>query len=400
MMPEPVAEEVQLPEGVIAIEGQYIVVLNQEPEGGKDNARLSRHAFTENQRKDLYAARQGRGRALFTAFAAKHGIAGDRIHKVFNSALAGFTAILTDHELASLKNDPRVLSVEQDYIIEPDPSFNEVVEAPEAVKENNGRLQADIMPWGISWVGTSSATNIPSNRRAWIVDTGIDLDHIDLNVDGAMAFNAVGSEGQDDLNGHGTHVAGIVGAKYNNLGVRGVCSGVKVVPVKVAQQNGTYWTSDLIDGINYIHAVASANDVINVSLRQSLNATVNQELIDLANTFVWVVVAAGNDANNAANYSPASTGTQNRIFCISAHDSNGDWAWFSNYGDVVDNCAPGVSIYSTYKNGTYATLNGTSMAAPHAAGVLLHTSGILYNRGRRVNNDPHSPNDPLTFLTP
>ena len=107
------------------------------------------------------------------------------------------------------------------------------------------------------------------------------------------------------------------------------------------------------------------------------------------------VLAAGNSGANADNYSPASANGPN-VYTISAMSSSNDnWASFSNYGPSVDYCGPGVSVYSTYKNNGYATMSGTSMAAPHVAGVLL--MGNISTSGY-VNNDPDNNADPIAHL--
>ena len=231
---------------------------------------------------------------------------------------------------------------------------------------------------------------------AWILDTGIDLDHPDLNVDAGRGHNTFtngkDSKSLDDGNGHGTHTAGTIAAIDNNEGVIGVAAGATVIPVKVLSAQGSGSYSGVIEGIDYVGANGSNGDVANMSLGGPASQALDNAVIAASNQGIKFCVAAGNDADNSNNYSPARANGAN-IYTISAMDDNDNWAYFSNYGNPpVDYCAPGVSVKSCWKNGGYNTISGTSMATPHAAGVLLlgsaHTSG-------NVSGDPDGNADPI-----
>ncbi len=207
-----------------------------------------------------------------------------------------------------------------------------------------------------------------------IVDTGVDYTHPDLkaNLDTADGYNFVAnSSNADDDNGHGSHVAGIIGAVGNNAqGVVGVNWNVSIIPIKFLDSSGSGSTSDGIKGINW--AVSHGARVINCSWGGPDGSQALKDAIDAARrSGVLVIVAAGNEsANNdtTASY-PANFHLDNMI-TVAATDVNGKLASFSNYGKkLVDIAAPGVDIYSSYKDGQYKSLSGTSMATPMVAGV-------------------------------
>jgi subtilisin family serine protease len=200
--------------------------------------------------------------------------------------------------------------------------------------------------------------------RVYIIDSGIQTSHPDFGGRAAAVYDAFGGNGQD-CNGHGTHVAGTVGgAKY------GVAKSVYLRSVRVLNCNGTGSWSGIIAGINWVANNHIKPAVANLSLGGGYNASVNLAVTNMINKGVFTAVAAGNSNQNACNFSPASApGT----LTLAASDINDAKGSFSNYGACVDVYAPGVSITSTWFNGGATTMNGTSMASPHAAGL-----GALY----------------------
>ncbi|MBT8295515.1 MAG: S8 family peptidase, partial [Gramella sp.] len=254
-------------------------------------------------------------------------------------------------------------------------------------KPSGGGSSAQETPYGISRVNGGEAYT--GSNVAWVVDTGIDLDHEDLNVDASRGFNAFtsGKDGRslDDGNGHGTHVAGTIAALDNNVGVIGVAAGATVVPVKVLDSRGSGSYSGVVAGVDYIGANGSNGDVANMSLGGPVSEALDDAVKAASASGVKFVLAAGNESDDANNHSPARVNGAN-IYTISAVDINDNFASFSNFGNPpVDYAAPGVAIKSTWKGGGYNTISGTSMASPHAAGVLLlgnaSTSGT-------ANGDP------------
>jgi len=226
-----------------------------------------------------------------------------------------------------------------------------------------------------------------------IIDTGIDLVHPDLIVDAAKGWNFVTNTLiADDDNGHGTHCAGIVAAKANTIGVVGVASGATVVPIKVLNRRGSGAYSTIIAGVNFVAANGVAGDAANMSLGGPVYQPLDNAVIALAAKGIKVSLAAGNESDNANNHSPARANGAN-IYTVSAMDDADRWAYFSNYGNPpIEYCAPGVSIYSTYKGGGYTTMSGTSMAAPHVCGLLLLNK---ITTGGYVSGDPDSKADPI-----
>lgn len=314
----------------------------------------------------------------------KNKIKSKQFKHLYGKAVKGFAMDLTEMEAAALQNEESVLRVEIDKII---------ALAPPKAKAKPGKEDpAQTTPWGITRVGGPVSG---AGKTAWIIDSGIDLDHPDLNVDTQRAAVFLGPrDTPDDQNGHGTHVAGTVAALDNNIGVVGVAPGASVVPVRVLDRRGSGSTSGVIAGVDYVAANASSNDVANMSLGGGISTTLDEAVLN-ASSQLKFVLAAGNESDDADSHSPARVNGPN-VYTISAMDINDNWAYFSNYGPSVDYCAPGYSIQSTYKNGGYSTLSGTSMAAPHVCGLLLLTNNL--STDGFVNNDPDGDPDPIAHL--
>lgn len=357
---------------VNVIEDQYIVVFDQ----AKAKIRLG----------NVDQVREYRDQVLM-----ENSINNENLLQEYNTVLAGFAAKLSANELESLENDPRVKYIEKDRIVQFAPPCGTPNGGP---CDGGGGSNAQETPYGITRV--NGATSYTGSNVAWVIDSGIDLDHEDLNVDASRGFNAFtsGKDGKslDDGAGHGTHVAGTIAAIDNDLGVIGVAPGATVIPVKVLNSRGSGSYSGVIAGVEHVGANGSNGDVANMSLGGPVSQALDDAVYAASQNGIKFTLAAGNESTDANNSSPARV-NGNNIYTISAMDDNDDWAYFSNYSNPpVDYAAPGVSIYSTYKNGGYATLNGTSMAAPHAAGVLL--LGNASTDGT-VNGDPDGNADPI-----
>lgn len=348
-----------------SLNGKYIVVLN-------DDAAI---ALSDIWSRNLKVREKAFG------LLKKHGITGE-IEEVYETALQGFTIRMAPGQVKKLGSDAEVKWVEEDQIISLSP-----IEINGKPGPKDPPVQS--VPWGITRVGGGTTA---STHTAWIIDSGIDLDHPDLNVDTQRSVTFLGGASTpEDQNGHGTHVTGTIAAKNNSIGVVGVAPGAKVVAVRVLNRQGSGTLSGVIAGVNYVAANGQAGDVANMSLGGSVSSSLDQAVLN-ASAVVKFVLAAGNESDNANNHSPARVNGTN-IFTISAMDRYDKWAYFSNFGNPpVDYCAPGVSVYSTYKNGGYATLSGTSMAAPHVTGILL--LGDVKSDGT-VINDPDGNADPI-----
>ncbi|MBD3616573.1 MAG: S8 family peptidase [Gracilimonas sp.] len=356
------------------IEGQYIVVMKSSNDG----------QFKLGDVEQVEAVR--------SKVMSKAQLSETDVFLKYNNAIAGFAAHLDEAQLEKLRSDENVKYIEKDRIH----TF-----APPCGTPNGGSCDGDgggssnqETPYGITRV--NGGVTYTGSSVAWIIDTGIDLDHPDLNVDASRGFNAFTSgrdaKSLDDGNGHGSHVAGTVAAVDNDQGVIGVAAGATVIPVKVLDSRGSGSYSGVIAGVDHVGANGSAGDVANMSLGGPVSQALDDAVLAASSNGIYFSLAAGNDSEDANNSSPARVnGTY--IVTISAMDSNDDWAYFSNFGNPpVDYASPGVSVTSTWKDGGYNTISGTSMAAPHAAGVLL--LGNASTDGT-VNGDPDGNPDPI-----
>lgn len=264
------------------------------------------------------------------------------------------------------------------------------------------------------WDSITSAASVP----VAIVDTGVDYNHVDLNANmwvnlGETAANSIDDDSNgyvDDIHGydfvnndgaplddqgHGTHVAGIVGAVGNNaIGVVGVAWTAKIMALKFLDQNGSGTTEDAVSSIQY--AIDNGARVINNSWGGADDDTILENVYqDAADAEVALVAAAGNDGDNnnrVASY-PADYSDGILSLSVAATDSNDLLASFSNYGsNTVHIAAPGVEIASTLPSNTYGYESGTSMSSPHVAGALallaaLHPGESMQQIVARVMNN-------------
>ena len=200
-----------------------------------------------------------------------------------------------------------------------------------------------------------------------VLDTGVDLDHPDLSKNILPGYNFVNEKKEPwDDNNHGTHVAGIIAAENNEIGMVGVAPEAKIIPVKVLDRNGNGSLVNVAKGIRWAADVANA-DLICMSLG-SPNPTqeVRKAIQHALSKKVVCFVAAGNAGVTKQIYYPAN---YPETIAIGSIDENLSRSSFSNTGDNLDFMAPGGRIFSTVPNDWYAVLSGTSMAAPFATGV-------------------------------
>jgi subtilisin len=224
--------------------------------------------------------------------------------------------------------------------------------------------------------------NLPnfSSIEVAVIDTGADSNHPDLNI--VHTEDIVGVRTGDDANGkdengHGTHVAGTIGAIADGDGVAGVAPGIAIHAVRVLDDNGSGTWSDIIAGLEYVLENPEIR-VVNMSLGGPLfpqeNDPFEEAIQRLVDSGVVVCIAAGNEAQDTSGVAPAGydLGVVVSAYDASKANSSGDngFASFSNYGDEVDIAAPGVDIISTYPTSDYTLLSGTSMATPHVAGAM------------------------------
>ncbi|WP_196139008.1 S8 family serine peptidase [Aliikangiella sp. G2MR2-5] len=311
----------------------------------------------------------------------------------YKHSIKGFTMTMPCSAASkALENELSVKSLTPDGVVFMNPG------PPPGKGNGGGGSTAQVEPWSVTRVGGPVDG---TGRTAWVIDTGIDVAHADLNVDASRGFSAFTkgrNAGVNDGNGHGTHVAGTIGAIDNNIDVVGVAANATVVPVKVLDSRGSGSISGVIAGIDHVAANASPGDCANMSLGGGVSSDLDDAVKNAAQSSgAYFVLAAGNDGDHANNHSPARA-NGNNIFTISATDSNDNLASWSNYGNPpVDYAAPGVSILSTKKGGGTTTMSGTSMASPAACAVVMMSNGHPGSSGN-AGNDPDGNPDPIIHL--
>lgn len=274
-----------------------------------------------------------------------------------------------------ISRDSRIDFVEPDYKA----SIMETANDPALVQN---------LQWGFNKIQVSGTGNSAWNYAksspfvaVAIFDTGIDQNHQDLTGKIIKNYNCTTTSSYDDFYGHGTHVAGIVGAVTNNgIGVGGVGYNVSLINAKVLDDRGSGYYSWIANCLYW--AADNGAKVINLSLGGSSSSTTLADAVSYAiSKGVVVIAAAGNNGNKTPIY-PAN---YPNVISVAATDANDNKASFSNYGTWVDVAAPGVSIYSTMPNHrnsigilNYGSLSGTSMATPYVsglAGLLMAING-------------------------
>ncbi|MBI4744777.1 MAG: S8 family peptidase [Actinobacteria bacterium] len=275
----------------------------------------------------------------------------------------------------ALKGKPGVLRIDDDVEVYALGKPSEVIQL------------AQTLPWGVNKIDADLAwpVSIGLNAKVAVIDTGISKTHPDLvtNIKGGINFvvirGRIDPTNWNDDNGHGTHVAGITAAVNNSIGVIGVAPSASLYGVKVLNKNGSGYLSDVIAGINW--AVNNGMDVINMSLGTNSDIQSLHDAVDNAyNAGVVVVAAAGNDGDTYSDDDVDYPARYSSVIAVAATNSSNIRASWSSDGPEVELAAPGVSIYSTYKGNSYATLSGTSMASPHVAGtaaLILANNPVL-----------------------
>ena len=310
---------------------------------------------------------------------------------VYENTIKGFAFRGSAQAAAALERNPNVAYVESDKVatLAPPPG-----KGPGGGGDGGGDTGgSQSTPYGVARVGGSTSG---AGLVACVIDSGVDLDHPDLNVDTGRSrtFITSGKDARDadDGNGHGTHVAGTIGALNNNQGVVGVAAGATIIGIKVLDSRGSGSYSAVIAGVDY--AASAGCTVANMSLGGPVSQALDDAVLAASRNVVFAL-AAGNEADDARNHSPARAGgvsANDNVYAISAVDSSDRFASFSNFGPAVEYAAPGVAVESTWMKGGYNTISGTSMASPHAAGVFL--LGSASTSGFAVN-DPDGNPDPI-----
>jgi subtilisin family serine protease len=311
------------------VPGEYIVVLRDDP------AALGASGGVEALSAELAAAHRG-----------------EVVH-TYRAALRGFATRMPEAAARALSRDPRVAYVEE-----------------------NGEVSASATQTGATWgLDRVDQRDLPLNQaytynatgagvNAYIVDTGILTGHTDFGGRASPGYTAINDgRGSEDCNGHGTHVAGTVGG-----GRWGVAKGVRLYAVRVLGCNGSGTNAGVIAGIDWVAQNRVLPAVANMSLGGGASQAVDDAIARATAAGVTMVVAAGNENQNACNVSPARAPSAITVGSTTSSDARSS---FSNFGTCVDIFAPGSSITSAWYTSTTATntISGTSMASPHVAGA-------------------------------
>jgi len=335
--------------GFVAVLGLVLAVLGAAPASNAEAAAPAR-ARVIVRLADGVDAR---------AEAAAVARAGGRVTEVYGHVFPGFAAEVPVTARDALARRPDVVAVTPDHLALPSLTSGEQTGATWGLDRIDERRR--VLDRTYRYPGTGSGV------RAYVIDSGILADHVDLA--GRVVGGRTGvfdGRGTNDCNGHGTHVAGTIGGT-----TWGVAKDVTLVPLRVFGCTGGASYSTIIAALDWVVAnhPSGGRGVVNMSLGGPADANLDTAVARTVSAGIPVVVAAGNDGKNACDYSPARAPSAVTVGATTSSDARSS---FSNFGTCLDLFAPGSSITSAWSTSTTATkaISGTSMASPHAAGAL------------------------------
>jgi len=365
----------------------YIIMLQTDNE---EKAKPSR--FKGKSRKEavkIAQRMQNDFRTKANSALQKRGIKSDRVKDYYEN-IEGLNMLLTADEATELGKDPLVKSIELDRKFETNLPDTEL----QTTEKITTKLATDLPAVYNAFHGGYHSDGSHKSTWIWILDTGIDLDHPELNVitDNFYAKSFIGNDDPDDCHGHGTKVAGAAAARANGRGSVGMSEGAKLVPLQVIRADDCIddyvYTSTVVSALNHVYSRSIPGDVVNMSLGfkgTMLNSM--KTIMDKLNArSVYMVMAAGNYTDDVATVYPAS---YNNTYAITVGNmgTDGKLAPESNYGAGIDYVATGVSAYTTDVNGGYGTASGTSISAGVVSGIIHATAGnpmpgkLIYDKG-------------------
>ncbi len=279
----------------------------------------------------------------------------------------GCSIFISKENRKNLEQQPEILRIDDDIIVSA---------SGKVIPPTPGPQPPQVLPWSIDAIDAEQVfSNIISDPiKVGIIDTGIDLLHPDLKDNIKGGYNAINSKYSfTDDNGHGTHVAGVIAALNNSIGVVGVAPKTDIYAIKALDSQAAGYTSDIIESIDW--AIRNKMKVLNMSFNIPNDVQSLHDAVIRANQAGIIQVAsAGNDCGGPVTY-PAA---YKEVISVSSIDASNNISYFSSIGKI-DLCAPGTDIFSTCKGSSYLTMSGTSMSAPHVVGVislLLHKPSI------------------------
>ncbi|MGE5224885.1 MAG: S8 family peptidase [Omnitrophica WOR_2 bacterium] len=278
---------------------------------------------------------------------------GGKIIYSYSAAIKGFAAHLPAKALEALKHNPKIASIEQDQSIHLDTTQSNATWGIDRIDQRN-------LPISTTYVYNYTGAGV----NVYVIDTGIRTTHTQFGGRASGAYTAINDgNGTNDCNGHGTHVAGTIGGS-----TYGVAKSVHLYAVRVLDCSGSGTNSGVIAGIDWVTSHKVSPAVANMSLGGSVSSSLDSAVSNSINSGVTYAIAAGNSNADACNSSPARVAAAITVGATTSSDAR---ASYSNYGSCLDIFAPGSSITSAWYSSDTATntLNGTSMATPHVAGV-------------------------------